>query len=159
MGGKKKQRGGHSHGMPILSPANIDGKALDTNKFPLGAENYGRPPNMYSSNINPANLVQGGGAGFGYTTGSDNHLYAGSRASHTTNYTGCEVGARGGNNFMSGGSRSKRGKRKGGKNYTRKQRGCSRRRSKKSKKGKKSKKSKKSKKGKKGKRSRKVSRK
>ena len=132
--GKKKQRGGNSHGMPILNPANIDRNALDTNKFPLGAENYGRPPNMFSSNVNPTNLVQGGGAGFGYTTGSNTNLYAGSYAPIDRNCTGCEVGARGGNNFMSGGGRSKtKHRRNGGKNYTRKQRGCSRRRSFKSK--------------------------
>jgi hypothetical protein len=138
MGGarKRKQHGGNSHGMPILSPANIDRNASDTNKFPLGAENYGRPPNMFSSNVNPANIVQGGGAGFGYTTGTNTNIYAGSYAPIDRNCTGCEVGERGGNNFISGGGRrskmkhnrkggSKKRGRKGGKNYTRKQKGCS----------------------------------
>ena len=138
---KINQRGGH---MLPYSPANIDGKSLDTNNFPLGAENYGRQANMFSSNVNPANVVQGGGAGFGYTNGGTTNLYAGSYAPIDRNCTGCEVGARGGNNFMSGGgSRRFRRKRKSSKNYTYKQKGCSRRRVKKSKKSKKGKKSRK----------------
>ena len=130
---KRKQHGGQ---MLPYSPANIDVKALDTNTFPLGAENYGRAPNMFSSNVNPANIVQGGGAGFGYTTGTNANIYAGSYAPIDRNCTGCEVGARGGNNFISGGGRrskrkhsrkggSKKRGRKSGKNYTRKQKGCS----------------------------------
>jgi hypothetical protein len=129
---KKKQRGGH---MLPYNPANIDVTASDTNKFPLGAENYGRVPNMFSSNVNPASIVQGGGAGFGYTNGTNANVYAGSYAPIDRNCTGCEVGARGGNNFMSGGKGwnkggSKKRSRKGGKNYTHKQKGCSRRGSK-----------------------------
>jgi hypothetical protein len=133
MGGKKHtQRGGN---MLPHNPANIDINASDTNKFPLGAENYGQAPNMFSSNVNPANIVQGGGAGFGYTTGANTNIYAGSYAPIDRNCTGCEVGGRGGNNFMSGGKGWKKGgskkrSRKGGKNYTRKQKGCSRRGSK-----------------------------
>jgi hypothetical protein len=129
MGGKKHtQRGGN---MLPHNPANIDINASDTNKFPLGAENYGQAPNMFSSNVNPANIVQGGGAGFGYTTGANTNIYAGSYAPIDRNCTGCEVGGRGGNNFMSGGKgwEKKGGKKhrtsKGGKNYTRKQKGCS----------------------------------
>ena len=132
VGGKKhrktRQSGGH---LLPYNPANIDGKVLD-NTLPLGAENYGRMPNTFSSNVNPADIVQGGGAGFGYTNGGNTNLYAGSYAPIDRNCTGCEVGARGGNNFMSGGKgwRKKGGNRcnQGGKNYTRKQKGCSRRR-------------------------------
>ena len=123
---KTRQSGGH---LLPYNPANIDGKVLD-NTLPLGAENYGRMPNTFSSNVNPADIVQGGGAGFGYTNGGNTNLYAGSYAPIDRNCTGCEVGARGGNNFMSGGKGWKKGgsRNQGGKNYTRKQKGCSRRR-------------------------------
>jgi hypothetical protein len=108
---KIKQKGGHSHGMIRLSPADVNGN-LD-NTLPMGTSNFAKNPNTF-----PSKYGMNGGAGFGYTDGSNTQNYAGSYSPITKNCTGCEVSGRGGNNFMSGGAGNKK------KNYTHKQKGC-----------------------------------
>jgi hypothetical protein len=122
-GGRKKiQKGGDSHGMIRLSPADVNGN-LD-NALPMGTSNFAKNPNTF-----PSTYGMNGGAGYGYVNGGETQNYAGSYSPITKNCTGCEVGGRGGNNFMSGGAGSKK------KNYTHKQKGCKGKGSRKAKRG------------------------
>ena len=154
--GGKKNRSRHSRQRGSIKSRRLRGghspSPLAPASFADGGNTYAGDMNYKQTGSFSSNQV---GGGYGYSTGANNGVFAGSYPEATNIYTGLQIDGRGGNNILMGGkrirSRSKRrggskrrskknkrrcggSKRKGGTKKWR-QKGCSTRRSRRNKKG------------------------